>query len=353
MSKLIAALLICMALAGCVAPTTRTANATKEQVDQEAVYQRELVVQRDTENRRRLDTVWTRIRISSAELCETKTAVLGLYPLESKANDTAAIVQKLYRLPAGLSAYLVPPGSPAAAAGLEQGDEIRAINGQAVASMKEVSEATKELEAGKAVQLSLSRNGQEKTLDVLPVAACGYGMEVSNGTEVNAYADGKKLVITRGMLEFVKSDEELALVVSHELAHNMMKHMDAKKTNAMGGLLADLAMMVATRGLYRNTHIANAAGGAYSQEFESEADYVGLYLMARAGYRIDEAPKFWRRMAVANPANIKSNHSASHPSTAQRMVALDNAVAEINQKKNAGQALMPNLKEKTASKDEK
>jgi hypothetical protein len=65
--------------------------------------------------------------------------------------------------------------------------------------------------------------------------------------------------------------------------------------------------------------------------------------MAQAGMPITEAPSFWRRMAAAHPASIKSNHSASHPSTAYRMVALEEAVKEIDNKKQKGEALVPNM----------
>jgi len=115
------------------------------------------------------------------------------------------------------------------------------------------------------------------------------------------------------MTSFARNDDELALVIAHEMAHNLMKHIEAKKQNAMGGFLADLALAVLTRGAYKDANFANAAGQAYSQEFESEADYVGLYILAKAGLPIDEAPKFWRRMAIAHPANIKTNHLQATP----------------------------------------
>jgi predicted Zn-dependent protease len=85
--------------------------------------------------------------------------------------------------------------------------------------------------------------------------------------------------------------------------------------------------------------------GAYSQEFESEADYVGLYIMANSGMPIADAPKFWRRMAAAFPSNIKANYSASHPSTSYRMVALEETVREINVKVEKSEPLLPNMKD--------
>ncbi len=89
---------------------------------------------------------------------------------------------------------------------------------------------------------------------------------------------------------------------------------------------------------------------AYSQDFEAEADYVGLYIAELAGYNIDEAPYFWRKMGVKHPASINQNHAASHPSTPERFVAIEDTIKEINQKKIAGLQLMPNINEEKRSK---
>lgn len=71
---------------------------------------------------------------------------------------------------------------------------------------------------------------------------------------------------------------------------------------------------------------------------------MGLYIMARAGIPIKDAPLFWRRMAAESPASIGNNHAASHPPTSYRMLALDKAVGEIENKRASGQALVPEMK---------
>ena len=125
------------------------------------------------------------------------------------------------------------------------------------------------------------------------------------------------------------------------MAHNTMRHLDAKKANAAAGLVGDVALAILTRGAYRTSSISDAASRAYSQEFEAEADYVGLYMLANSGYSIDDAPKFWRRMAAANPGNIKGTHTSTHPSTSYRMVALEEAAKEIDEKRRLSSSLVP------------
>jgi hypothetical protein len=67
--------------------------------------------------------------------------------------------------------------------------------------------------------------------------------------------------------------------------------------------------------------------------------------MSHAGFPIDDAPKFWRRMAAAYPSSIKSRYGASHPSTAQRDGSA-RANRERDQEKIArGEYLSPNMKD--------
>ena len=65
----------------------------------------------------------------------------------------------------------------------------------------------------------------------------------------------KRIIITKGMMRFAQQDQELALVVAHELGHNLMGHLDKKKTNHMLGTIIDLAAAangVSTRGTFAN-----------------------------------------------------------------------------------------------------
>jgi hypothetical protein len=159
------------------------------------------------------------------------------------------------------------------------------------------------------------------------------------------------------MLRFVQDDTELAFVISHELAHNLMKHLAAKSTNQIVGKvgaigLAVLATAASNIGLRYATNLnprlteqilkdPTLDRNSFSEEFEAEADYVGLYMMARAGMNIDGAPQFWRRMGAAYPASNKSAFGASHPSDAYRMLALEAAIKQIKRKIEDGLPLVP------------
>lgn len=167
---------------------------------------------------------------------------------------------------------------------------------------------------------------------------------------LNAHADGQNVVIYPAMIDFAKNDTHLAFVISHEFAHNIMGHIAAQQKNtSLGGLLGT-ALDIAANSQGINTQGKLGQLGAqqamlrYSPDFENEADYVGLYILARAGYPIEQAPEFWRIMSLAEPRSIYVTNT--HPNNPTRTIAMEKTVAEIRAKQQAGQALLPNIRPK-------
>ena len=164
---------------------------------------------------------------------------------------------------------------------------------------------------------------------------CYYYFRLNQNDELNSKADGKNIIIYTGMMRFIESDDELAVVMAHEFSHNLMNHVDAQKNNKNIGKIFGLAIdaLASSQGL--NTH-GDAA------EFEQEADYVGLYVMARAGYDIKKAGDLWRRMSIENPSDIYT--TSTHPSNAARFVAIQKTIAEIEYKRKNHVELLPYFK---------
>lgn len=192
------------------------------------------------------------------------------------------------------------------------------------------------------VPLVVERAGQRVTLSILPVKACVYPVWIVPDDAVNAFADGNNVGINTGLLRLLRSDEELSVVVAHEIAHNAMGHIRSKTANYVLGSILDV--VAAAYGVNTQNAFGNAAAGAYSKDFEAEADYVGLYFMARAGFPIAQAPDVWREFGAANPGGISKALATTHPSTPERFVALEQTVAEIEGKRASGMELLPNEK---------
>lgn len=349
--------LIALLLAACATPQTRMPTAAKTDVDAETQKQMELVIEAWLQEQGRLQTVSSRILTNGAPLCGEQVApYFGLHTwnIDDLAQDWRIPAAKRYGLDDAIRVAFVVPGSPADQAGIKAGDVMISLNEKPVVLGKEARKLFAENLRGAAklgpVEFEVRRDSTWHKLQVDPVSACDFDTRLARGSDKNAYADGKNIVIYQGMMEFFKTDDEVALVVSHELAHNAMKHLDAKQTNAtIGGLLGlVLDVAAAVGGVNTNGNFSKLgsglAAGAYSVQFEQEADYVGLYFMKLAGYKIDDAANFWRRMATADPRSITMK--SSHPTSPERFVAIETAVQEIEGKMAAGLPMEPERKDK-------
>ncbi len=361
-ARLLAGVLLCAAVTAC-APTTQRVRITNEAAETEARKQRQVALQAYLDDQKRLMRVSYPLLTGGADLCgEDLRYITGM----ALANSSTLLGEQFkqtaetdYRLSDQVQVVYIVPGSAADKAGVRIGDILLQVGQVPVTVTDEGADAVRETltqlqtqtRHGQAVRVDVQhaasgkagKPGQKQSLLITPDRACAYPVVLGAGDEVNAYADGKRVIVQRGMLRFANNDTELALVVSHEIAHNSMSHISAKMTNyALGSILdiaAQIFLKIPTQGLF-----GNAGARAYSQDFESEADYVGLYILARAGGDIDNAPQFWRRMATLSPAAIQSSHLSTHPGSPERFVALEATVKEIKAKKAAGLPLTPNLK---------
>jgi len=333
------------ALLGCAAPLTQRVAVSDAANKAEADRQQELAVRERVAEQRRLSSVYFRLATKASGLCPVLGPYLGLFAMSRPDGESGAAFERVYKIQTAPTILFVDEGGPAARAGVAAGDVITKVNDLAIADIESLATALEGLQYPDTVRLRLQRDKKSVSAEIAPVKACKYPTRVVQEQSINAFADGERIMIARGMMSFTRDDVELALVVAHEMAHNTMRHIDSKMQNAGLGLLADIAVAILTRGQVAGSNFSQIGAAAYSQEFEAEADYVGLYILANAGVPIDEAPKFWRRMAVAHPSGIRTNHAASHPSTAYRMVALEAAVKEIKDKISKGLRLMPNMKD--------
>lgn len=362
---------------GCVAPTTQLGNVSDDVVRGEQLKQRQLVLKTDFEYQQRLDDVAYPLLKAAVPLC---TKAVGSMSGIRFANVHS--FKKDYRAAAiglgytdTLSIVGVTKGSAAERAGVKVGDRIVSVGGSAAPTGRTaVADFVKRFSQGPSakagapaafssapVSLTVRRAGGGESdsaassdigVDLPSDTLCVYNAVAVKDDILNAYADGKNVFITSAMLRFAASDDELAVVVAHEIGHNAMGHIDAKKKNATLGAIfgAILDVAAATQGVNTGGDFTNlgAEFGAmtFSQDFEREADYVGMYILARADRPITKAPDFWRRMATESPGSIK--FASSHPTTAERFVRLESAAAEIDQKRAAGVPLMPEMKPKTS-----
>lgn len=337
--------IVCAAIlilfAGC-APKTKFPEIAPGLAAEEARKQREAVVDARIADHDRLWNVAFRIAGSNADLCGD-----GVRPRFGFLSVTLDQIPEEWkevwrdRLGVGENPTImaVAKGSPAERAGLRPGDRLLRIGDTDIGTGRDALAKADLPDDGRPMDVVIEREGGRRTLTASRARVCHHPVTLTYDDRVNAFADGKNVIITTGMLRFARKDEELALIVGHELAHNTRGHIDSKRANMLIGGLLGAAVSVFIGVDVTNTGM-QAGAGAFSQEFEAEADYVGVYHAARAGYDMRGAASFWRRMAVAHPRAIHLAGS-THPSTAQRFLAIEKAADEVDRKRKAGQPLVP------------
>lgn len=347
MKKFILAFLPLLLLVSCVAPTMVGPRADRGVVNQEMQRQYELAVQNILDSKERLYNIGYPILQANADLCEARgfrgksDGMLIYTPRMFPAQLQPAAKQVLGVNDGEFIITHIFKGYNADEAGIKQGDILRGINGYFFARGNEQAAIKKlddEYNKSRAVTLHIERSGQQMAVNLPLQPLCDFGVSIEQQDAINAYADSKRIVFTKGMMRFA-NDQELAIVFGHELAHNLNEHVQAKRANQTVGTLADL--LFAVGGVNTKGAFTEAGASAYAQDFEREADYVGLYLTARGGYDIGNAANFWRRMAVEYPSSIKGSYTSSHPAPAERYVNIDAIIREIEQKKVARQPLLP------------
>jgi hypothetical protein len=348
--------MVAAVLMGCATPTTRETDIDQAAAETEAKLQRELAFEGFLEDELRVKRVAFPILAAAAPLCKDKTRYdsgATFTSVDGFGKEFTSTVAQFISITGNQIGLLhVVPGSPADKAGLKRGDQLLEINGFKVPDAKDASEqlgklAREWLKKPDALLTTYARKSADGSMQtaqasVTPVLACNYEAVLIMEEQLNAFADGQRIAIFRGMLRFA-NDNELAIVIGHELAHNFMGHIEAQQRNGLLGTLAEI--IAASRGIPTQGALGTAIALKFSPAFEAEADYVGLYVLARSGIEIKDAAKFWRRMAAANPNGISQRGMiSSHPATSHRFIALQNTVQEIEAKRAAGQPLNPELK---------
>jgi len=90
------------------------------------------------------------------------------------------------------------------------------------------------------------------------------------------------------------------------------------------------------------TTLAGTAGILpYGQDMDAAADTMALYMLARAGYSIDNVPQFWQRLAAQYPQSVPNGYTALHPSTTYRLAMIGKVSQIIKAKKAANKPLLP------------
>ncbi|MFC6281987.1 MULTISPECIES: M48 family metallopeptidase [Polaromonas] len=162
-----------------------------------------------------------------------------------------------------------------------------------------------------------------------------WQVNLLNSKEINAFCmPGGKIAFYTGIIDQLKlTDDEVAMIMGHEMAHALREHARARiaKSQGTGTLLSLGAQLL---GLGQLGDMAASVGTQlltlrFSREDETDADLVGLELAARAGYNPQASVSLWEKMGQAGGAAGGPSFLSTHPSGPQRIQQLQANVPKV------------------------
>jgi predicted Zn-dependent protease len=187
----------------------------------------------------------------------------------------------------------------------------------------------------KAAEAFLTETGQQDKIK-------NYKWEfnlIEDDKTVNAWVmPGGKAAVYSGILPYTQDETGLAVVLGHEVAHALADHGNERMSEALIANMGGMALSVAlsqqpqlTQQLFMTVYGVGANVGfmlPYSRLHESEADRIGLTLMARAGYDPREAIPFWERMSKQEGKSRPPEFLSTHPAPETRIADINKYIPE-------------------------
>lgn len=284
--------------------------------------------------------------INNADLCRSQARNLLGFTAKNKYSYSGEFVdaaQAVLNYGDRLEVASVLSGSGAARAGLRKGDGLVAAEGKTLptgsnAETQAAGVLGPLVSGSQALNLTVARGGSNQALKVPVTRACAFKIDIGNSDNINSYADGQRVMITRGMVNFAQSDEAIAYVLAKDIAHNVLGHAaTTKQAYTIGSIIDNLVAVRPDVSML----IGSAGVKPMPQELDAAADALSLYMVARAGYNIENAHAFWQRLATQYPATVLNGYTAVHPAVAYRLGVIDKTVAEIKGKQAARKPLTP------------
>ena len=268
----------------------------------------------------RVAAVGYRLALAGKAYCPEPYPLTGLLLHHLTEYDEAGRTAEIasHALDRGPGVLATVADSPAAHAGILAGDVLLSVNGEAFPDPRSMSTDRKskhwraDIESSETrleaalrrgpAEVSILRSGQLLTKTLEPQSGCPARVRLARSNQANAFSTGTYVVITTRILGDLPSDDELAIIVGHELAHNILHHKER------------LAGQQTAAGAPLNSRAA-----------EEEADRLGLKLAAAAGYDLHPAIPMWRRLYIHFGMELPIFRT--HPSLKAREQMIEQVIA--------------------------
>lgn len=202
------------------------------------------------------------------------------------------------------------------------------------------------------VDLLVQREAEKFTLSLYPQhLPAEYGLLINTqDRKVNAYAAPGQIILTQRLLNLCLNDDEMAIVIGHELAHHALGHLvRGAGRQQLGSLVGETLTAFTTLSMNRilgwrhylvEADVRQVSRGAvvsvFSREDEQEADIYGAWYAFQAGYQVDKGLALWERIAATDEKDpfAATYFLDSHPAPLERLANL----RKVNRYFQAGRA---------------
>ena len=256
-----------------------------------------------------------RLATAARVRCSQLEPASGLVLQHLSQFQLADRVRIATRLPLerGPGVTAVVSGSPAAAAAIHAGDVLLSIDDTALPAEPDLDRPFDAVRAHTradaiadllqtARRVTLLRHGETFKRNLAPVPACASRVHLARSTQRNAFADGRHVFLTTGMLTHLRNDDELAFLIAHEMAHNVLGHAAQMREGSLG-----------RRGV---------------RALERAADLFGAEMMLDAGYDPIAGAALLARIGGSN---LGITLFAKHEPVAKRLAAIRTLVKRHTQ----------------------
>lgn len=284
--------------------------------------------------------------IKNAVLCKTQARPLLGFTAKNQYSfppELTLAAQQTLGLDERLQVMQILDGSGAMQAGLKRGDILQAIQDQRLPTGAQAEPETARLlppilKNLTEIKVTVLRQSQQVTVNVPLTLACAFAIDVGNSQHINAYADGRRILLTRGLLDALSTDEDVAVIIAREISHNVLQH--AKQLQQTATLSNVIDNLLAFK---PDPITVNGSNGikVMPEKMDQEADRLALYMLARANYDPANFARVLKRLAQTSNASQTNNYQALHPWTEERQNLIVSTLKEIRQKQSTKKVLVP------------
>ncbi|WP_420606148.1 peptidase M48, Ste24p [Novosphingopyxis sp.] len=295
-----------------------------------------------------LATIGYRLATANAPLCDRLDGATGLQLHDIAQYRDRAAIDGVFAFESPVEVEAVVPGSPGQAAGIAPGDALATIGvGAAATPIAAFADGLEEdpysriqriadlfataRAAGASIRLELLRAGQPLSFTLAPVPACAgrFQLLIKDGLDAGGGGSAQMVNVNLPLVQYALEDGggngegELAAVVAHELAHNILHHHE--RLNAVDIDRGPL------RGFGKN--------GRRIRATEEEADRLSVWLLANAGYDPAGAVRFWTRFGKEHGQGLFTE--GTHYRWQKRVAQIEEEIAALPSAETRGIARVP------------